>query len=308
MALILLFALYIILVMAMAIRMPMSHMSRSELARRAARGDSAARREYDRHALRPYLLSLQRLIILLIVIVLATWAAWTLGWLQGGIVALAAVLTCAHVARIPVVARMAQRWYAASEPVIHDFIGRHDVMMRLVGIHESTRDYQVASRDELLELIEQARAEDISPRLKRHLAHTIAFENKSVARVMTSADEVVTVNDDETLGPLVLDGLYKTGHGRFPVRDHMSRRVIGILSIDDLLTIRHHETAVVRDVMERDVATVKAGDMLVRALRICTRTRHHMLIVVDAQDEMVGIVTLEALLEAMLGERLTQVD
>lgn len=308
MSLILLICIYLLLVAVAAVRLPASQLSVSELARRATGGDVPAKREHERQVLRPQLMSLQRMLALLLIILLTTWAAWTLGWLQGGIVAAGAVLTYTHVARLPWIARFIQRWYRASEPVFHEFVHSRRLLMRVLGTTHEDHSRRIASRAELLELIEQARADDISPRLRRHLQHVVASEGKTIDEIMTPRSQVATIADDETLGPLVLDSLHKTGYSRFPVLAHETEQVIGILSIDDLLTIRHHDTAVVRDVMEHDIETIGADTTLERTLNKFLRARHHMLIVADCDGRMIGIVTLEDVLETMLGEHVARAD
>ena len=58
-----------------------------------------------------------------------------------------------------------------------------------------------------------------------------------IDEIMTPRSMIESVPMNELLGPLVLDDLHKKGYSRFPVIDGDIDHVVGVLRIQDLLTI-----------------------------------------------------------------------
>jgi len=117
---------------------------------------------------------------------------------------------------------------------------------------------------------------------------------------------VDTVPQHEILGPLVLDGLHKTGHSRFPVISSDIDHVVGILHLRDVLTIDSSKkhTARVDTAMSKKVLYIRQDHTLSQALSAFLRTHHHLFIVINEFSETVGILTLEDTLEALLGHKI----
>ena len=123
---------------------------------------------------------------------------------------------------------------------------------------------------------------------------------------MTPKSVVETIRQGEILGPLVLDDLHKTGHSRFPVIDGDIDHVVGILHLRDVLTLdtnRKH-TAKVETAMDKRVHYIRQDHTLPQALAAFLSTHHHMFIVINEFRETVGILTLEDVLESLIGRRI----
>lgn len=121
---------------------------------------------------------------------------------------------------------------------------------------------------------------------------------------MTPRAVVDTVNKKDLLGPLTLDTLYKTGHSRLPVMDGDIDHIVGVLHIQDLLKVSVDNTPTAEQAMEQRVYYIREDHTLDRALAAFLRTHHHLFVVINAYRETVGVMTLEDVMEALLGHKI----
>jgi CBS domain containing-hemolysin-like protein len=102
----------------------------------------------------------------------------------------------------------------------------------------------------------------------------------------------------------VLDDLHKTGHSRFPVTDGDIDHVIGMLHIQDIFTLDAKRSVTAEKAMEPRVFYIREDQTLDHALVAFLRTHHHLFIVVNEFRETVGILSLEDVIEALLGRKI----
>jgi CBS domain containing-hemolysin-like protein len=127
------------------------------------------------------------------------------------------------------------------------------------------------------------------------------FRDKVARDVMVPRTEVVAV-DIDTPVPEILRLLAEEGHSRLPVYRESLDRVVGTLHARDLVPLLEHpELIVLRDLVRPPhfVPWSKPVDQLLREMQ----KRHiHMAVVVDEYGGVMGICTLEDVLEEIVGE------
>ena len=110
--------------------------------------------------------------------------------------------------------------------------------------------------------------------------------------------DVVDINDPpEKFIPFVIE----TAHSRFPVIEKDKDDIIGILLAKDLLRYYAGEEFVVRDML-RPVVFIPESKRLNVLLKEFRKMRNHIAIVVDEYGGVAGIVTIEDVLEQIVGE------
>jgi magnesium and cobalt transporter len=124
-----------------------------------------------------------------------------------------------------------------------------------------------------------------------------------VRDVMIPKAQMVVVEHDSPLD-ILLPLVIESGHSRFPILDHTRDDIIGILLAKDLL--RHCYN---KDTAEFNISDVsrpavfvpqsKRLDILLREFRI---NRNHMAVVIDEYGHVSGLVTIEDVLEQIVGE------
>ena len=97
-----------------------------------------------------------------------------------------------------------------------------------------------------------------------------------------------------------MDTLHKSGHSRFPVYDGKKDNIVGTLYMRDLVNAK--EGGTIKSVMKHDVGYVHEEQNLYDALQAVIKTHHHLLVVVNSFEEYVGIITLEDILEQVVGK------
>ncbi|HSH18539.1 MAG TPA: CBS domain-containing protein [Candidatus Saccharimonadales bacterium] len=134
--------------------------------------------------------------------------------------------------------------------------------------------------------------------------HALTFGDRLVHEVMIPKRAVKMVRADETVGPILMDELHDSGYSRFPVYERQQDTISGILYLRDLLGIRHGDR--VHAVMRRDVYYVHEDQDLYHVLHAFMKTKHHLFIVVNSFEEFVGIVTIEDVLEQVIGAKIEE--
>ena len=159
------------------------------------------------------------------------------------------------------------------------------------------------NRVELLEELRTAQANGlISADTLAMVEGAINVADKQVSDVMVSGAQMVTVPINADVRQ-VLDIVIEPGHSRFPVTGENRDEVIGILLAKDLLrcladqTLPCDITALIRPVSL--ILESKRLNQLLKEFR----TRHsHMAVVVDEYGGIAGLVTIEDVLEVIVGE------
>lgn len=283
-----------------------SRVSPYEFRRRVTAGDKAAQEELWRERLLGDILSLQRVLAALLLVIFVVCAVAVFGWLLGILVSLVVALEYGAVARLAIVRRQSQRLYERYEPALLNSVEKYSGLLRLLrhGTLDSQVAAQLGSREELLHLVEGS-GTLLSASEKKLFAYGLKFEARRVKEIMTPRGRIASIDKKELLGPLVLDDLHKTGHTRFPVTEGDLDHIVGVLHIQDLLTLDKKRSLTAGKAMEPRVQYVREDQTLAAALAAFLRTHHHLFVVVNESHETVGLLSIEDVIEALLGRKLT---
>jgi CBS domain containing-hemolysin-like protein len=297
---------FVVVVLVVSVSPRRSRYSTFELSRRTNVGDSAVDLEVRREAAYEDIVSIQRVLqaVLLVIFVVCVIAAF--GWFFGIITAIAASLIYGKMAAAKVVHRRSQQLYDRYEAAILAFVERYrDYLSWVRTITPTNASPKLASREELRELVVQS-AGVVTPDEAALITASLDFDDKLVSDIMTPKSVVDTISRTEILGPLVLDDLHKTGHSRFPVIDGDIDHIVGMLYLRDVLTLdgSKKHTSKVESAMSKHVFYIRQDHTLSQALKAFLKTHHHLFVVINEYRETVGIVTLEDTIEALLGKRI----
>ncbi|HEX7484048.1 MAG TPA: CBS domain-containing protein [Candidatus Saccharimonadales bacterium] len=295
----------VVLLLAASVQPRQPTLSHFELKRRRELGESEAAHMARRDALFVDVVSLQRIIVSLSLVGLVASLIVRFDWAIGLPAAAVLALCYGAVARLSLLHRVAQRMYDRREAAIFRFVEKFHSTLRILRHPAKTarRDAGLHSRQELEHLITNA-TNVISPEEKSLLLHGLKFSDRYVHDIMTPRDHIDSIDGKEMLGPLVLDDLHKTGHSRFPVINKDLDHIIGVLYVQDLLSLDVKRSMTAEKAMEPRVLYINEKQSLPRALATFLRTHHHLLIVVNEQQETVGLLSLEDTIEALIGHKI----
>lgn len=177
-------------------------------------------------------------------------------------------------------------------------------VLQLLGQKPPGADHEAHSEAELRMLLVSSAAQGtIEPGEQEMLSKVFDFADKEVADVMVPRPEVVAISVElapEEILLAVLDSPYT----RFPVYRDTIDSIVGILHVRDLFAAMHDRGigAVRVEELLRPAAMVPETKDLAALLTEFKRTNQHMAIVLDEYGAVEGIVTLEDLLEEIVGE------
>jgi len=135
------------------------------------------------------------------------------------------------------------------------------------------------------------------------LEGVLEVSNLQVRDIMVPRAQMVFVHRDEPASRL-LSVVVESGHSRFPVMDDDRDDIVGILLAKDLLRLYIAEVRERFDIREymRPAVFVPESKRLNVLLREFRRNRNHMAIVVDEYGGVSGLVTIEDVIEQIVGE------
>ena len=160
----------------------------------------------------------------------------------------------------------------------------------------------VHSKDELLELLKASVTAAKLNRFEADVAFSaLTFGEKVVSEIMVPIGTVKTVDADTLLSPVELGELHDSGFSRFPVKD-AGNQYIGTLFLKDVVEMR--STKHVRDMMRPGAFYISEHAQLDQAMRAFLKTHHHQFLVVNDFEEIVGVVSIEDIIEQIIGKQI----
>jgi magnesium and cobalt transporter len=164
-----------------------------------------------------------------------------------------------------------------------------------------------STREDLVELLRDAQADGlIAADTLRMMEGAIAVSDLTVGDVMIPRAQMIALSADERFLTLMKQ-VVESGHSRFPVHGEHRDEILGILLAKDLLrgVVADHDpahgTGKVRELL-RPAVLIPESKKLNVLLREFRQSRNHMAIVIDEYGGVAGLVTIEDVLEQIVGE------
>lgn len=192
---------------------------------------------------------------------------------------------------------------AVFRPLIVFLNAAANVTVRAIGIEPQDELIPARSLEELEVLIQSSREGGaLGDAEYSLLARSISFAEKSAEDALVPRTSVVTIPRTADLDDLAKLAL-ETGHSRFPVTGEDVDDIVGIAHVKDIFRTppeERHEVPVTR--ISHDALITPESKDLQSLLLEMRRGRGQMAIVVDEYGGVAGIVTLEDLVEELVGE------
>ena len=163
----------------------------------------------------------------------------------------------------------------------------------------NAKGYQI-SVDDLSSALDLAGENDTKEEEKRILRSIVEFGNIQVKEIMKSRVDVTALNQSTTFEE-VKKVVISSGYSRIPVYKENFDTVIGVLYIKDLLPFLNHEDFNWSNLI-RTPFFVPEGKMIDDLMREFQEKKIHLAIVVDEYGGTSGVVTLEDIIEEIVGD------
>jgi len=157
------------------------------------------------------------------------------------------------------------------------------------------------STDELIATLAEAEDNEIiGAESRRMLEGVIGMADMTAGEVMVPATQMELVNIADPYD-VMMHGVIDTAHSRFPVYDGERENILGILMAKDLLKLQRAPELNIRALL-RPAVFVPESKGLNDLLRDFQSNHNHMAIVIDEFGRVAGLVTIEDVLEEIVGE------
>jgi len=165
----------------------------------------------------------------------------------------------------------------------------------------------VYSKEELVKIMEEHTRHvdsDVEVDEERIVRGALTFGDRTVSELMTPWSVVKTVSVDQEIDRGVIKELLASGFSRFPVLSAQDQpEVVGILYLRDLADPASAGQRVAK--LEHKPATfIRADKPADNALQAFIKLKRHLFVVTNADAELVGVITIEDVLEAVLGQEI----
>jgi CBS domain containing-hemolysin-like protein len=248
-------------------------------------------------------------------------AGWSEGW--GLLLAIAVMVAVSYVV-LGVAARTLGRQHverialasAGVARLLAVLLGPVTTLLILLGNAvtpgKGYREGPFASAAELREMVDLAKADDLIEDDERQMIHSVFELGDTFAKeVMVPRTDMVSLERNSTLRQAMSLGL-RSGFSRIPVLGENSDDVVGVINLKDVVrrTFNHREsetTERVESLMRPPffVPDSKPADILLREMQAA---RAHLAIVIDEYGGTAGLVTIEDILEEIVGEITDEYD
>ena len=156
--------------------------------------------------------------------------------------------------------------------------------------------------EDVTEVLESSLSSDIIDEVAFSIAeNAIKLRATSVKEIMIPKVEMVNIYIDDSSKKL-LETVIESGHSRYPVINEKKKKVEGILLAKDLLPLLSINEELNLDSIMRDAKVVpetKRADSLLEEFK---KDKSHLAVVIDEYGEICGLVTIEDILEELVGE------
>lgn len=189
-------------------------------------------------------------------------------------------------------------------PVLYVFQLYDGVVRRLAGVPAVTPEAQLEEKhEEFLEDLEQRRMEGAFDEEEQEMIENVLELSESCAdEIMTPRTDLVAIDVKADL-PTVLETIKKAGHSRIPVYEENIDKIVGLIYAKDLLAEigKDPKDFCLRDRM-REAYFVPETKSLRSLLHEFQNQNLHIAVVLDEYGGTAGLVTLEDILEELVGE------
>ncbi len=185
------------------------------------------------------------------------------------------------------------------------------LVMRALGQKSTGSEEAVHSPEEIRLLVEQSQESGQMHARDADLIDAVfEFSEKNAREVMTPRTELIALPVEATLSE-VLELVQSSGLSRYPVYDESIDNIIGVVLAKDLLKLlapRANTDAFDLPSIMRPVHVIPGSREVEEVLADFKRLKEHMAVVLDEYGGTAGVVTMEDLLEEIVGEILDEYD
>ena len=162
--------------------------------------------------------------------------------------------------------------------------------------------FKPKSLNEVSEVLQHALNTNIIDKEAQLIAEkAIRLGDTTLKEIMIPKVEMVTVDVNESQD-VFINRIIESGHSRYPVMGENKNEVKGLLLAKDILPALHSKTPISLDKVTRNIKVVPENKKADTMLEEFKNDRSHMAVVIDEYGSVSGLITIEDVLEELVGE------
>ena len=201
-----------------------------------------------------------------------------------------------------------EAWAMLSAPLLRAFVAvltpatfLFTQWKRLLGHFIRSTEEDTITEGELMTMVSEAENDgELTDRESQLIRSAIEFDDVEVEEILTPRVDVIAVEDDLSLDE-VADTFAESGYSRLPVYHGTIDNIIGVVHEKDFYLGRLRKDTTLEDLVKPTLYTT-GSTQISQLLRTLREQHHHMAVVVDEYGGTEGIITLEDILEELVGE------
>lgn len=186
-----------------------------------------------------------------------------------------------------------------------------NLLLRLAGYDMKQTDDVTA--EEIISMVNEGNEQGILEDSEAEMIHNIiTFGDKNAGDIMTRRQNIIAIEGHMTLQE-VIDQMVENSKSRFPVYDEEPDNILGILYFRDVMNLTERKELLDTPVMEID-GLLRRAEIIPETRKIDSMFQYmqmnklHIMLVVDEYGQLAGLVTMEDLLEEIVGNIFDEYD
>lgn len=201
-----------------------------------------------------------------------------------------------------VIAWPLQVFYLVFKPVIILLNASANIILKMAGITPSSTRELLHSAEELQILVDEGARTGVLDKTEQELISSIfEFSNTTAKEIMVPRMEVVAVNITTPRERLITI-VTEEGYSRLPVYRNTIDNIVGVIYTKDLISLLEHRDLIVLEDIIRPAHFVPSSIQISVLMRELQEQKIHMAIVLDEFGGTQGVITMEDILEEIVGE------
>ncbi|MBC2722575.1 hemolysin family protein [Desulfosporosinus sp.] len=193
-------------------------------------------------------------------------------------------------------------FYWICYPIIRSLNSLANLVLRIWGIEPANEADLSHSEEELRMLVDASQKHGYLDKFEGKLLDNVfEFSDRNASEVMVPRQDMVCIFIQDTFEE-ILEVVKEHGHTRYPLCDDDKDHVLGLVHMRDIFRLQEQSGS--KDIIQikRDILAVPEGMPISHLVQRMRSQRTHMAVVVDEFGGSAGLVTLEDMLEELVGE------
>lgn len=193
-------------------------------------------------------------------------------------------------------------FYKIFYPVIRALNGLSNIVLKIWGIEPANEADLAHTEEELRMLVDASQRHGILDKMEGKLLDNVfEFSDRVVSEVMVPRQDMVCLYIQDSMEE-VRKVVREFGHTRYPLCDDDKDNVIGLVHMRDLMSLGETPEIQTISQVKRDILIVPEGMPISHLVQKMRSQRTHIAVVVDEFGGTAGMVTIEDLMEELVGE------